>query len=207
MSFFPKPAGVVLLLLLVSFGQSLVHRQGVQDGQDAASPEQALAGDNLQQSVARLESRVEALEQILFAAKQLELREARRRLDRAKQQLSDTRVLFAQGIISDMQLAQDRFGLLIAEQELRLAEEPGRARQLVVGLDLLEARRRLEMARLNLRQTELENQRGFSSLTQVEYARREFTAAEESLDFAKKQAEAAGELQATDDKDPGNPTR
>jgi|GEM_PF-6339731 len=141
-----------------------------------------------------LERRVELLEQILFATAQLDAREATRRLERARQQLDGTRELFQRGMIADAQLEQDRFAVLIAEQELELALTPTRHRQLVCGLELLDAQRQLEMARLNLRHTTNMNNRGFASLSQIEDAKKDLATAESAVATAQEKAEAASKL-------------
>lgn len=166
--------------------------------------------DHQQQPVAdadrlkALEQRVDSLESILFATRQIELRDARRRLQRARQQLVDSRALFNQGILADSQLEQDRFEVLIAEQELELASQPGLSRVLVSGLDLLDAQRRLENARQNLRYSQTLNDRGYGSLTQVRNAEEELDAATEAVRLAEQQAAAARDLDAAADKSPRN---
>ncbi len=146
----------------------------------------------------QVELRLESLEQILFATSQLDAREATRRLERARQQLEGTRDLFQRGLIADWQLAQDRFAVLIAERELELAANPTRHRHLVSSLELLDAQRRVEMAQLNLRQTTNMNNRGFSSLSQIDDAKRELSTAESAVATAQAKVDAAAKLDAID---------
>lgn len=155
-----------------------------------------------EQRIDRLETRLESLESVLFASRQIDLRDARRRLEQARQQLADSRALFNQGVLADSQLEQDRFQVLIAEQELELAAHPGNHRRLVCQLDLLDAQRRLETAKQNLRFSETLNNRGFGSLTRIENSRHELAAAEESLRWAEQQLAAVEVLGESPPKTP-----
>lgn len=144
----------------------------------------------------QVERRLDALEEILFATSQLDVRAARRRLDEARQQLEGTRELFLRGLVADVQLEQDRFAVLIAEKELQLAACPPDHRRLVSGLELLDSQRRLELARSNLSHTETLNRRGFASLTQIDAAREEVSLAEQAVTAAEQKAAAAEKLDA-----------
>ncbi len=149
----------------------------------------------LSRRVELLESRVEKLESILFATASLSVEEAKRQLAAAKQALRDTERLHMQGFISELALQQDTFRVEQARRELDLATAESNQSIIVGEIDLLESRRRLDVAQATLRQTELLYDRGYVSGIELDRAKEAVIQLQKRLELAENKAKAAKELQ------------
>ncbi len=167
--------------------------------QDEAKPV-AQEQDSLESQVAKLEQRVDLLERIVFSSAKLSTMEAQRQLTEATARLKDSKQLHLRGIITDVQLQQDRFRFDEAKKALELAKSEIRQNELVGELELLEARRNLQFAKEQLLYSQTLANRGYATRTEVEANQRRVDIATQTYENAKTKLEAAQELEAIKDK-------
>lgn len=159
----------------------------------------------LEKRVDFLETRVQKLESILFATAQLSALEAQQELDQAKRRLEQSKRLHLRGFLTAAQLDSDRFQVQQAERQLDLAKAERGQRQIVNQIDLLEAKRDLQVAQDNLTHTQLLFDRGYVSDQQVQAAKDDLLRFQKHLDLAESKAKAALELLELREKQPEAP--
>ena len=137
-----------------------------------------------------MELRLERLEKIVFATSKLSVMEAERRLTRAQQRFDNNEKLLIRGFITERQFAEDRFNLQLAFRERELARNASNSRRISMKIDVLRAENRLRVAKDNFERNSRLRNRGYSSLSDVESARKEVTLAERSLEVAKMRLDA-----------------
>lgn len=144
--------------------------------------------------VEKLEQRVDRLEEILFNTVRLTVFDAERKLAEAEQRLENSQSLFIKGFITDQQLQQDRYRVERAKQELKLAKSERGGRKISMEIEVMEAKRNLEVASQRLEFTERLAKRGFSSLTDVQNQRERVTLMQKELELANQRLKAVEEL-------------
>ncbi len=150
--------------------------------------------DLLVKRVNLLEQRVQKLESILFATSQLSVIEAKQEFDQAKLRLDQSRKLHLRGFLTAAQLESDRFLVQQAERQLDLAKAEGGQREIINQIDMLEAKRNLQVAEENLAHTQQLFDRGYVSERQVQAAEDDLLRFKKQLDLAESKARAAIEL-------------
>ncbi len=168
--------------------------------QDAQQDSLATTNSELAQRVDKLEQRVALLEKILFSSAKLSTMQAQRQLEEAKSRLKNSQALQARGMITELQLRQDKFRLEEAEKSLELSIAETRQNELVGELEVLEAEQRLRQAKQQLQYSEKLASRGFATQTQVEGDRRLVDIAQQTLTNARTKLGAAKQLEAIKDK-------
>ena len=170
---------VLLCLMLCCFSHCVIGQE--------ADAESSKAKDK---KIKELELRLERLEKIVLATSKLTVLEAERQLERALQEFEHSERLFIKGFITDNQLAQDRFQLQLAEQEVLLAKNAKNARKIAMEIDLMRAKNGLRVAKENLERSERRANRGFSSITEIEVHRKQITIAQKRLEVAQMRFDA-----------------
>ncbi|HMO14877.1 MAG TPA: hypothetical protein PKD64_04995 [Pirellulaceae bacterium] len=156
---------------------------------------------------AQLEERVDRLENLLFNATKLAVFDAERRLSEAHDRLTKSERLFLQGFITEAQISQDRFAADRAFRELELAKASCDGRLVAGHIDLMQAKRNLELALQQLEFSERMRLRGFVTSDQLEIQRRLVESMRLELQHAQTKLEAVNELHnlRNDDKDATSP--
>lgn len=160
----------------------------------AEKPQLNRSDDELNQRVADLESRVNQLENVLFATSKLEDSQAQRRLDRANQLLKEKRKLYVRGFITQLQVTNAELEVQQAKRELELAKLESNTRCKVAEIEVVEAKRNLEFASQQLDHQRLLAQRGYASQQEIKSAEDALSAAEKKLVIANTKLEAARKL-------------
>ena len=150
--------------------------------QDAQRDSLAATNSDLVVRVDKLEQRVALLEKIIFSSAKLSTMQAQRQLEEAKSQLKNSQALQARGMITELQLQQDKFRLEEAQKSLELSSTEFRQNELVGELEVLEAEQRLRQAKQQLQYSEKLASRGFATQTQVEGDRRQVDIAHTDID-------------------------
>ena len=154
----------------------------------------------LESRVEKLELRIEILEKILFSSAKLTNMQAQRQLDEAQAHLKNSQALFARGMITELQLQQDRYRMQEAQKALEFANADSRQHELVGELEVLEAEQRLRQVQQQLLYTETLASRGFSSQTRVDSIKKLVDIATQELENSKIKLDAAKELEALKNK-------
>lgn len=170
---------------------------GARQDPPAAQPGDVRPGD-LNERVEQLESRIAILEKLLFSSVRLEKNRAQRLLNDRKNRLKNSRALYAQGMITEFELQQDRMQVDEAQQELELAIAESRQNQLASELDLLEAERKLKVAADQLTYRRNMARRGYASKAEVQQLEQALDQAKLELENAKLKLESAKKLESLD---------
>jgi hypothetical protein len=166
--------------------------------QDSARVQKPASNHDLIQRLEQLESRVAILENILFSTVKLEKTRAERLLSDRRNRYKNSRALYAQGMITEAEMQQDRLRLAEAEKEFELANAESRQKELASELELVEAERRLQAATDELTYCRNMARRGFATQSEVERLEKVVDEAKLSLENAKLKLKSAKELEALD---------
>ena len=150
--------------------------------------------DDLSERVSDLESRVAQLENILFATSKLQESQAVRRVEQARQKLTEQKKLYAKGFITQLQVTNAELELQQAKRELELAKLESNTRCKVAQIEVVEAKRDFEFAKENLQHQQLLASRGFASRQEVKFAEDRLSEAEKQLVIANTKLVAAEKL-------------
>ncbi len=182
-------------------GPEVSSRQFSENVQDPAvhkEPAEGIApvqnSDQSDPRINELERRVARLENLLFNAVRLAEFDAERRLADAQTRLDNSERLFLQGFITDAQVAQDRFVFDRAIRELQLAQSNYSGRQIACEIEVMQAKRNLELAQQQLEFSERLNLRGYSSLDRIQSEQRRVDTLTLELDQAQAKLRAVNEL-------------
>lgn len=157
--------------------------------------------NELEARVDTLEKRVKKLESILFATTRLSAYEAKRELERAKEVLRDSEGLFSRGFIAAARIDQDRFRVREAQRQLDLAIARSDQQLIVSDIEVLQAKRELQMAADTLDHTQRLFNRSYVSQRQLEIAKKEVEQFQKRLDLAESKAKAARDLKFIDEEE------
>ena len=164
--------------------------------QDPAILQKPAPNQDLIQRLEQLESRVAILENMLFSTVKLEKTRAERLLLDRQNRYKNSRALYAQGMITEAEMQQDRLRLAEAEKEFELANAESRQKELASELELVEAERRLQAATDELAYCRNMARRGFATQSEVERLEKVVDEAKLSLENAKLKLKSAKELEA-----------
>jgi hypothetical protein len=157
---------------------------------------------------ARLESRFESLERVVFATAKISAIEAERRLKQAEEQLRESRQLFLKGFIAEGRWRQDEFSVDLLRRELEFLKTTSKQRKSVIEIEVLQAEKDLQLAEEQLNYTQNLATRGFASVDQVRENERFVSDSKSRLDLARDKLKAAEELEAiANDKPPEPPSK
>lgn len=168
---------VIAVIVVASAGAMKIQQQGA-----------------LERRVELLESRVQKLESILFTAAQLSVYEAKQELATATERFENSRKLHLKGFITASQLQQDRFLVDQARRQFELAQTHDNQQSIIGEIDILEAKRNLQLAEDELEHSKRLFDRGFVSGRQVEAAKSATIQLRKRLELAESKAKAAKEL-------------
>lgn len=176
-------------------------------GRTGRDPEKQLQPQALDwvQRVELLERRMNEMEQILLTTSQITALEAERRLRDAKTRLADSRKLFLQGQVAEIEFQNDRFEVDRLTRELELSRGTNTRHQMMSQIEIANAEQQLFAARQDLEQTETLVRRGYASATQIDRDREFVDLATRRLELAKQRLEAAKRLDELNRKQPSAP--
>ena len=178
----------IAVSLIGFLGLFAVWQEPTQPANEGGQPEE------LAKRVETLEKRVAVLERILFTTSKLATQEAERQYEEAERNLKQSEQLFRRGLLTQAQLAQDRFVRDLAQQEVEFAQEQNRLEESAAELDLLQAKQTLAEAEQQLEFTKRLFAKGFVTRNQLNQRRRTVETAKRRLNLAKDKSAAAKEL-------------
>ncbi len=159
---------------------------------------------DLMARVIHLETRIEALERIVFATSQLTVYESQRRLKEAEQMLRDRRELFLKGLLAESAWRQDQLQVEILKRELSMAQAASIQKENVFEIEVLQARQRLSDAKLQFERSQTLVNRGFATQTQLERDSRLVTLSQQQLNLAEQKLNAARDLESIKGSNPSD---
>ncbi len=120
----------------------------------------------------------------MFATTKLAVYDAERSLTNAQNRLQDSQKLFLRGLITDAQLASDRFAVDRAKHEVELAQSEKDGYRIASEIDLMQAEYTLKTAEDQLEYIRRLANHGYSSISEINDRKA-------LVDIAKKKLEAA----------------
>jgi hypothetical protein len=160
---------------------------------------------SVEERLTRLESRIDALERIVFATAKISAMEADRRVQEAEAQRRESRQLFLKGIIAEGRYRQDEFMVELLRRERDFLLDTARQRKNVMEMELLQAENNLRIAEDQLIFLQTLGNRGFSTIDQVRETERYVIESKARLALAKEKLQAAEELDAITNNRPPPP--
>lgn len=148
----------------------------------------------LQQRVEKLEAKVDILQSLLFRTVRLDQLAALDRYKKAKALYENSEKLRIQGLITAIQVDQDRFTLEKAKLEYILSRLQGDPSNVSVQIDLIQARSDLLVSQQQLQISEQQLARGLASPQEITRRKREVQDREREVEFQKKRLEDVRKL-------------
>lgn len=151
---------------------------------------------NMPGKIEQLEKRIDILESILFSTAKLESKRAQRLVNESRLRLRNSQSLFSRGLINRLQLNLDQLSVQIAERELALSKADSGHKRLVSELEVMDAKRTLQLAKNQFESQKNLAHRGYASQTDVDRYRKILDFSNLSLKNAEAKLKAASELES-----------